>query len=72
MREYSRIILEEYCLTHNSKRSRWIERLVKLSYDIASEASDEDAIFLEQAIRTERNPERREALQELDDFLFGW
>lgn len=72
MHELSRIILEDYCRTHNSQKSRRIARLVELSYDVGCEASDADAIFLENAIRTERDPKRREALEELDDFLFGW
>ena len=32
--------------------------------------SEADAIFLEKAISQERNEERREALIELEDFLF--
>lgn len=36
------------------------------------QGSDEDAIFLENAIERERDPERREALQDLDEFLVGW
>jgi hypothetical protein len=62
MQEYSRIILEEY--------RRRIAELVELSYDVNSYASEADAIFLEKAISQERNEERREALIELEDFLF--
>ena len=70
MQEYSRIILEEYRRTHKSVRSRRIAELVELSYDVNSYASEADAIFLEKAISQERNEERREALIELEDFLF--
>ena len=70
MQEYSRIILEEYSRTHKSVRSRRIAELVELSYDVNSYASETDEIFLEKAIRQERNEECREALIELEDFLF--
>ena len=72
MQEYSRILIEEYCMTHNSAKSRRLQKLVKLSYDIYSEGSEGDAIFLEKAIDQETNEELREALQDLDDFLFGY
>lgn len=72
MDEYSRILIEEYCAKHNSAKSRRLKKLVELSYDIEAEASDPDAIFLEKAIQQEKNPVLREALEDLDDFLFGW
>lgn len=43
-----------------------------MSYDVSAEGTDDDAIFLERAIRREKNEELREALQDLDDFLFGY
>jgi hypothetical protein len=33
--------------------------------------NDDDAVFLERAINAEKNSELKEALQELDDFLFA-
>jgi hypothetical protein len=36
-----------------------------------TEPTDEDAIFLEKSIRSEKKIELKEALQELDEFLFG-
>ena len=72
MEEYSRILIEEYCSTHNSAKARRLQGLVDLSYDIGAEASDSDAVFLEKAIGQERSPELRAALKDLDDFLFGW
>lgn len=72
MQEYSRILIEEYCMTHNSAKSRRLQKLVKLSYDMYLEGSEGDAIFLEKAIDQETNEELREALQDLDDFLFGY
>ena len=59
-------------MTHNSAKSRRLQKLVKLSYDMYSEGSEGDAIFLEKAIDQETNEELREALQDLDDFLFGY
>ncbi len=72
MDEYSRIVIEQYCKTHHSNRSARIARLLEMSYSIDAFGTDGDALFLEQAIERERNPELREALEDLDDFLFGW
>lgn len=72
MREYSRILIEEYCMEHDSAKSRRLQKLVELSYDVAAEGTDADATFLERAIAQEKDPELKEALRDLDDFLFGW
>lgn len=69
MREYSRIIIEDYCRTHNSIKSKKINKLVDMSYDMGTIISDEDALFLEKVIDQEKNLELKEALQELDEFL---
>ena len=71
MNEYSRIVIEDYCMTHNSAKSRRLQALVELSYDPAAEGTDNDAIYLERAISREMDPELRKALEDLDDFLFG-
>ena len=42
-----------------------------MSYDLACEPSDADAIELEKIIEDERDSELRDALEELDEFLFG-
>lgn len=70
MPEYSRILIEEYCMKHNSKKSRYLQYLVELSYDVEAEVTDADGIFLEKAIEQEKDPELKEALQDLDRFLF--
>lgn len=49
-----------------------LQKLVKMSYDMYAEGNESDAIFLEKAIDQEMNEELREALQDLDDFLFGY
>ena len=49
-----------------------MQELVEMSYDLAAEGTDADAIFLEKAIEQEKNPQLQEALEDLDDFLFGW
>ena len=69
MREYSRMIIEDYCRTHNSVKSKKINKLVDMSYDMGTIISDEDALFLEKVIDQEKNLELKEALQELDEFL---
>ena len=72
MREYSRILIEEYCLGHDSAKSRRLEKLVKMSYDLSAVGADSDGIFLEKVIAQEKNPELKEALEDLDDYLFNW
>lgn len=72
MREYSRILIEDYCMNHNSAKSRRLEKLVEMSYDLYAEATDDDAIFLEKTIDQEKQPELKEALEDLDGFLFSW
>jgi len=67
MDEYSRILIERYCMSHNSAKSRRLFELVRLS-----EGTDADAIFLEKAIRNEKNSELKAALEDLDSYLFGY
>lgn len=72
MYEYSRIIIEEYCRTHpKTKKSAFLWDLLELSYSMECEPDDWEAIQLEKYISTERNKELREALMDLDEFLFG-
>ena len=70
MHEYSRILIEEYCFAHKTKKAKILSRLVEMSYDLSTE--DADAIDLERLIQRERNPELKEALIDLDDFLFNY
>ena len=70
MHEYSRILIEEYCLTRKTKKAEILSRLVEMSHDLSTE--DADAIDLERLIQRERNPELKEALIDLDDFLFNY
>lgn len=70
MQEYSRILIEDYCMSHDSAKSRRLEKLVKMSYDMYAESTDSDAVFLEKAINQEKNLELKKALEDLDNFLF--
>ena len=72
MHEYSRILIEEYCFTHKTKKAEILSRLVEMSYDLSAEDTDADAIDLERLIQRERNPELKEALIDLDDFLLNY
>jgi len=72
MNEYSRTLIEQYCWSHNSKKSRRLEELVDMSYDPGCMPTDDDAIFLERLIEKEADPEMLAALQDLDDYLFRW
>lgn len=72
MDEYSRILIEQYCMSHNSAKSRRLMKLLEKSYDMCEEMTDSEAIFLEKAIDSEKDDDLRDALQELDDFLCGF
>ena len=72
MHEYSRILIEEYCFTRKTKKAEILSRLGEMSYDLSAEDADVDAIDLERLIQRERNPELKEALIDLDDFLFNY
>ncbi len=71
MDEYSRIIIEQYCATHKSAKSRRIAKLLEMSYDPSSVGTDADALFLEKAIDAEKDEELKAALKDLDQYLFG-
>ena len=72
MQEYSRMLIEQYCMTHRkTKKSRFLWDLVELSYNMECEPEEWEALQLERYINQERNPELREALEDLDEFLFG-
>ena len=57
-------------MSHDSAKSRRLEKLVKMSYDMYAESTDSDAVFLEKAINQEKNLELKKALEDLDNFLF--
>lgn len=39
MQEYSRILIEDYCMKHDSAKSRRMERLVKMSYGMYADGT---------------------------------
>ena len=72
MREYSRILIEKYCITHSrTKKAAFLWDLLELSYTLESEPEDWEAIQLERYNSQEKNPELKYALEDLDEFLFG-
>ena len=72
MQEYSRILIERYCMEHNSAKSRRLQKLVEMSYDLSAVGTDSDAIFLGKVIEQEKDSELKEAFEDLDDYLFNW
>jgi hypothetical protein len=72
MDEYSRIVIEKYCMTHRkTKKSKFLWDLLELSYNLECEPEEWEALQLERYINQEKNPELHEALEDLDEFLFG-
>lgn len=73
MPEYSRILIEEYCMSHKkSKKTTFLWEMVQKSYDIEYDPEDCEILYLEQLISREKNPELKEALQDLDDWMCGY
>lgn len=73
MPEYSRILIEEYCMSHSkTKKATFLWDMVQKSYDIAYEPEDCELLYLEELISRERNQELKTALQDLDDFMCGY
>ena len=70
--EISRIIIEEYCISHNTAKSRRLQELGEMSYDVSAEGTEDDAVFLERAIGREKDSRLRKALEDLDKYLFGY
>ena len=71
MEEYSRILIEQYFWNHNSAKSRRLEKLVRKSYDMNAEYTD-DVIFMEKVITQEKDERLQEAFQDLVDFMSGY
>ena len=72
MDEYSRIVIEKYCMTHRkTKKAMFFKNLLELSYTMECEPEDWEADQLERYISLEKNSELQEALIDLDEFLFG-
>ena len=73
MPEYSRILIEEYCMSHSkTKKATFLWDMVQKSYDIAYEPEDCELLYLDELISRERNQELKTALQDLDDFMCGY
>lgn len=70
MLEYSRIIIERYCETHKTKKAKFLAYLVEMSYDKEAVGSEADSLYMERLIEREKDPQLKEAMEELDDFMF--
>lgn len=70
--EYSRILIEEYCMKHNSAKSKRLYKLVQKSYDINVEFTEGDSFFIEKVIDQEENNQLKKAFEDLNGFMFGW
>ena len=69
MQEYSRILIEEYCISHQKKKAALLRDLLELSYTMECEPEEYEMIQLEKLIAREKNLELKEALEDLDKFF---
>ena len=72
MDEYSRILIEECCWNNDTAKSRRLQKLIDKSHDIYAEYSESDSLFIEKLIAAEKNEEFKEALQDLNSWMFPW
>ena len=68
MDEYSRIVIENYCFSHDTLKSKFLNKMVKMSYT-AKIPSDADMNRLSRYIEHEDDEALLEALKDLDAFL---
>ena len=54
-----------------TKKADFLWEMVHMSYDVACEPAPWQLMQLSQLISRERNPELREALEDLDEFMIG-
>ena len=60
-------------MTHqNTKKGRFLRDLVELSYTMECEPEDWEGAELERYIPCGKDPELKEAMEDLNEFLFGW
>ena len=72
MQEYSRNLIEEYCLSHRkTKKEALLRDLLELSYTMECEPEEYEMIRLEKLIARDKNPEQKEALEDMDEFFSG-
>ena len=62
--EYSRIIIEEYCMNHNSAKSKRLYKLVQKSYDINAEFAVGDGLLIEKVIAQEENHQLKKVFKD--------
>ena len=73
MDEYSRIIIEEYCMKHpKTKKAALLLKLVRMSYDVCCIPTDMQMMQLSQLISREKNADLQEALEDLYEFMIGY
>ena len=70
--EYSSNINDEYCMNHNSAKSKRQYNLVQKSYDINAEFTEGDGFFIEKVVAQEENNRLKKAFEDLNGFMFGW
>ncbi len=72
MDEYSRIIIEEYCMKYpKTKKAALLLKLVRMSYDVCCIPTDMQMMQLSQLI-SERKMLIWEALEDLYEFMIGY
>ena len=68
MDTYSQIVIENYCMTHKTKKASFFRKMLKYAENMDM-PDDVEMMRLAKYIEQERDEELREALKNLDDYL---
>ena len=68
MDTYSQIVIENYCMTHKTKKATFLRKMLKYAENMEM-PDDAEMMRLAKYIEQERDEELREALKNLDDYL---
>ncbi len=71
MHEWSRIVIEKYCRTHHTAKSKRLQHLMTGLRNRKAKLTYDDELYLEDLIDKERDHELKEALKDLGEYLFG-
>lgn len=68
MDTYSQIVIENYCMTHKTKKASFFRKMLKYAENMDM-PDDAEMMRLAKYIEQERDEELREALEDLDTYL---
>jgi len=68
MDTYSQIVIENYCMTHKTKKATFLRKMLEYAENMDM-PDDAEMMLLAKYIEQERDEELHEALEDLDTYL---